>query len=281
VKQRQLRQSKFVRYEPEDESLRFSDLQDLRLSNRGGRVAFITLWNNQSAPAVDPNLFLQAGIEILAVTMIICFVITGIFNQESFVNNALIDRLGYNGIYFGFDKAPASAVGLVGYVMALYCNIRFVLLNNTRMQLLGDQLSDRVHAFGSWTSKFFALATIVFPLIFVFPPTTSVYLHSLPLLMYIISCALVVLGRYIMFIDELPWSRVIYVAVYCTVSFILPIVVLGEFITYNLNGGHKSSWPYWITMIVDYSWFTLYALMPFMLPRDIELVLTFELGERG
>jgi len=84
-----------------------------------------------------------------------------------------------------------------------------------------------------------------------------------------------------MFIDELPWSRVIYVAVYCTVSFILPIVVLGEFITYNLNGGYKSSWPYWITMIVDYSWFTLYALMPFMLPRDIELVLTFELGERG
>ena len=101
---RQLRRSasRIIRIEPEEEQdiidplqdLRLSDLQDLRLYNLVNRVACIALWNNGSSHVVDPILFLQAGIEVLAVTMIICLIISCIFKPEIFANNVLKDRLG-------------------------------------------------------------------------------------------------------------------------------------------------------------------------------------------
>ena len=117
------------------------------------------------------------------------------------------------------------------------------------------------------------------PIIFVIPPTTSVWGHSLPFMMYIVSSALVVLGRFIMFQDELTQRRVIYLIIYCLLSVLFPTILICEY-TYYAKHGEKSPWPGFVTMVIDYSWFILLSILPYMLPRDIVLVSTVELGIR-
>ena len=130
-----------------------------------------------------------------------------------------------------------------------------------------------------YKKKAFAISAVLMPVIFVIPPTKSVYLHSLPFMCFIVSSALVLLGRFVMFQDELSQGRVLYILFFCLLSISFPMILLGEYLYFTLYG-EKSPWPGTITMIVDYSWFALMSLLPFMLPNDIVLVKTTELGYR-
>lgn len=97
--------------------------------------------------------------------------------------------------------------------------------------------------------------------------------------MYILSSAFVVLGRFAMFQDELTRYRVVFLTAYCLLSIIFPTIVISEYI-YFAKHEKKSPWPGFVTMLIDYTWFILLSILPYMLPRDVVLVSDIKLGVR-
>jgi len=118
------------------------------------------------------------------------------------------------------------------------------------------------------------------PIIFAIPPTVSVWFHSLPFMMFIVSSALVLFSRFVMFQDELSRTRALYIASFCFLSFLFPTILICEYLYFEING-QKSPWPSTITMVVDYTWFSHLCVLPFMLPNDIILVRTMELARKS
>ncbi|GFH50050.1 hypothetical protein CTEN210_06526 [Chaetoceros tenuissimus] len=199
--------------------------------------------------------------------------------QDFFQHNPLKERLGYNDLCVGWDTMPANIVGVAGTTIGCYLALRFVSLNHTRTELLQDSISDRTKRYVQFTSKIFGFSAAMFPIIFVIKPTDSVYGHSLPFMLVIASSAAVLLGRFLVFQHELSQVKAVYITLYCIVSFLFPIILISEYVYFSVNGV-KSPWPGTITMTIDYSWFFLMTIMPFMLPKDIVLISKHELGYR-
>ena len=162
------------------------------------------------------------------------------------------DRLGYNNACVGWDTFPGNIVGVIGTAIAVHLALRFVYLNDERMKLLDNKSSERVKRYGRLSSNAFVLSSILIPAIFAIPPTISVYAHTLPFIMFIVSSAAVLLGRFIMFQDELSQIKAVYICAFSLLSFVYPVVMLCEYRYYDLYD-EKSGWPAEITMIIDYS----------------------------
>ncbi|GFH58802.1 hypothetical protein CTEN210_15278 [Chaetoceros tenuissimus] len=241
--------------------------------------AALFLWRDPENRIQDPNTYLQASGEVIAMTLVICWILSYIFNPDVFEHNPLKERLGYNDLCVGWDTMPANIVGVAGTTIGCYLSLRFVSLNHTRTELLQDSISDRTKRYVQFTSKIFGFSAAMMPIIFVIKPTDSVYGHSLPFMLFIASSAAVLLGRFLVFQHELSQVKAVYITLYCIVSFLFPIILIAEYIYFSVNG-MKSPWPGTITMIVDYSWFLLMTVMPFMLPKDIVLIRKHELGYR-
>uniref|UniRef100_A0A7S3Q3K4 Uncharacterized protein n=1 Tax=Chaetoceros debilis TaxID=122233 RepID=A0A7S3Q3K4_9STRA len=246
---------------------------------KGTESAVSFLWKFPENSIKDPNTYLQACFEVSAATLVLSWAITFIFNPTAINDNPLEDRLGYKNLCVGWDTFPANIVGVIGETICAHLVLRFVNLNDERMKLLDNKLSERVKRYGRLSSKAFALSSLLMPAIFAIPPTISVFYHTLPFLMLIVSSAAVLLGRFIMFQDELSQIKAVYICAFSLLSFVYPIVCICEFRYYDLYG-EKSGWPAEITMTIDYSWFVLCALMPFMLPKDIVLITDYKLGYR-
>lgn len=294
-KKRQMRMSKFILvvddafHEDEDEEGQVSAMaQDTK--QRGLLAEFLDevkaaesalwfLWKLPENKTQDPNTYLQAATEVIALTLALSWILTFIFNPNVIASNPLLDRLGYNNVCVGWDTFPANIVGVVGTSIGVHLGLRFVHLNESRTKLLGDKLSERSKTYGLISSKAFALALVMMPIIFAVPPTISVYAHSLPFLFFIVASAAVLLGRFIMFQDELSQTKAIYICIFSLCSFIYPVVLLCEYRYYDVYG-EKSPWPGILTMTIDYSWFALLSLMPVMLPKDIVLLRDYKLGYR-
>lgn len=241
--------------------------------------AALFLWRDPENTIQDPNTYLQASGEVIATTLVICWILSFIFNPDVFQHNPLKERLGYNDLCVGWDTMPANIIGVAGTTIGCYLSLRFVSLNHTRTELLQDSISDRTKRYVQFTSKIFGFSAAMMPIIFVIQPTDSVYGHSLPFMLFIASSAAVLLGRFLVFQHELSQVKAVYITLYCIVSFLFPIILIAEYVYFSVNG-RKSPWPGTITMIVDYSWFALMTVMPFMLPKDIVLIRKHELGYR-
>ena len=246
---------------------------------KGTESAISFLWKFPENNIKDPNTYLQASFEVISATLGLSWVLTFIFNPTVMNDNPLKDRLGYNNVCVGWDTFPANIVGVIGTAIAVHLALRFVYLNDERMKLLDNKSSERVKRYGRLSSNAFVLSSILIPAIFAIPPTISVYAHTLPFIMFIVSSAAVLLGRFIMFQDELSQIKAVYICAFSLLSFVYPVVMLCEYRYYDLYD-EKSGWPAEITMIIDYSWFVLLALMPFMLPKDIVLLTGYKLGYR-
>ncbi|GFH47204.1 hypothetical protein CTEN210_03679 [Chaetoceros tenuissimus] len=235
------------------------------------------LWKFPEYKTQDPNTYLQASTEVISLTLALSWTLTMIFNPSIIDNNPFHDRLDYNHVSVGWNTFPANIVGVVGISSVVHIALRFVHLDESRTRLLGDNVSERLKTFGLISSKVFALAMSMMPIIFAVPPTISVYGHSLPFLFFIVTIAAVMLGRFAMFQDELSQIKKIYIGIFSILSFIYPAVLLYEYRYYDMYG-KKSPWPGMLTMMIDYSWFALLSLMPSMLPKDAVLQRDYKLG---
>ena len=292
-KKRQMRMSKFILVvddafdDDDDEEEQASAMEakkqgllaELLDEVKAAESALWFLWKFPENKTQDPNTYLQAASEVTALTLGLSWILTFIFNPSVIANNPLYDRLGYNNVCVGWDTFPANIVGVLGTSIGVHLGLRFVHLNAYRTKLLGDKLSERSKTYGLISSKAFALALVMMPIIFAIPPTISVYAHSLPFLFFIVASAAVLLGRFIMFQDELSQTRAIYICIFSFLSFIYPAALLCEYRYYDVYG-EKSPWPGMLTMTIDYSWFFLLSLMPIMLPQDIVLLREYKLGYR-
>lgn len=140
------------------------------------------------------------------------------------------------------------------------------------------QISTGVHQFALVTTYMYALALILFPMIFVCLPDQSVYGHSIPFLFLIIANFAVYAGLYAAFAHEFEAEDKVFLAIVGLVSIAFPICVISEFIAYDRNGGQRSSFPCWITSALDKIWFVCLYFSSKFLPADIVLTSTYDLG---
>jgi len=231
----------------------------------------LALLKNPMLEWIHPIMYLKAAGDLLAIVLLISWILTFIFNPVIVKDNPLLERLGYNNLCVGWDTPPASFVASVLYMFCFYLIVRFCVLVHIRCSL-----DPNTSAFTNWSYKIFGLASAGFILVFMIPPTQSVYGHSLPFIFFIIGRGMIVLA---LAFEE--WTTIdskgrLFFYVYATISLILPVMYLSEYIYFDIYG-EKSPWPGKITMAMDYSWFACLALTSKFLPNSMVLHRSFEL----
>lgn len=238
-------------------------------------LAILALLKNPMLDMIHPIMYLKAAGDIFAIDMLISWILTFIFNPGVRKDNPLLERLGYDNLCVGWDTPPANIVASVIYMFCFYLIMRFCFLIHVRCSLDPD-----TSTFTDWSYKIFGLASAGFILVFMIPPTQSVYGHSLPFIFFIIGRGMIVLA---LAFEE--WTTIdskgrLFFYYYATVSVILPVVILSEYAYFDIYG-EKSPWPAKITMVIDYSWFVCLALTSKVLPNNIVLNRSFELADAG
>ena len=84
-------------------------------------AALYLLRNHLHLGVVDPNTYLQGASEIIATTLVVCWITTLIFNPKVIFDNPLRDRLGYSDLCVGWDTMPANVLGSVGTCVCYLC----------------------------------------------------------------------------------------------------------------------------------------------------------------
>ena len=161
-----------------------------------------------------------------------------------------------------------------------YLGLRFCYTNKIRLDLLASHgnIKPRTYNFALFTTYLYVLALCLFPIIFVCDPTKSVYGHSIPFMFLILANYGVYMGLYIVFEDEFETEDKYYLAFVGLVSVAFPICVLSEYIAYDYNGGHKSSFPHQITKWLDRLWYFCLYFSDKFLPAQVVLTSTYDLG---
>tara|TARA_B110001452_G_scaffold237837_1_gene217936 strand:- start:928 stop:1245 length:318 start_codon:yes stop_codon:yes gene_type:complete len=57
---------------------------------------------------VDPQQYLNVAGEMLIVLLLVSAIVTGISKPETYKDNPLIDRLGFNNVCISFETKPAG-----------------------------------------------------------------------------------------------------------------------------------------------------------------------------
>jgi len=214
---------------------------------------------------VQPRDYLSGAGEVLAMTFVVCWTVTFIFNPRMMADNPLRSRLGYNNLCVGWDKPPANYVGSMMYIPSTYLVFRFLYFNTQhayRTRMAGWR---RILA----ADILFLMSACAFGLVFVVTPDVSVWVHSIPFLSYIVTRANVVLQILLNQSEPLTQGGRIFSIVYTFVSVVFPIIVVCEFLAFDYLGGQKSPFPSVVTFMVDYTWFLCLPLTARFLPKAV------------
>lgn len=232
---------------------------------------------------IYPEHFLKAGGETLAMLFLVCGIITAIFNPDSFSDNPLMDRLGYNNLCVVFDTAPATYVAQGFYVACAYLCIRYTWTDYERTMLIASkedarELSGCQVNFSVTMDVLFTLSICVFGLVFVINPQDSVFWHSCAFLQFVFCRFFVVVANFLEH-PEPEKKSWIFLYYYGFTSFAFPISVLICFATYDETKKMQPVIPWYITCSFDYMWLIGLAATSKMLPNAEILKLKTELGE--
>jgi len=203
---------------------------------------------------VQPETYLVASGELLGFMFVVVWFISLIFNSGVVADNPILAHLGYNNFCVGLDTQPAKSPGLILFMAHFYVSIMYAVLNmqrsfertrmgaNSSLQFVWSVTSDL-----SWI-----IFLCIFSLVWVINPWFTLYGHTIPFCLFIIARWFTVFAR----MSESPQTTTrgwLWLAVYTPVSFILPCYYLMSFAHYDAH--HELMWPWWVGMILDYTWF--------------------------
>jgi len=223
--------------------------------------------SKQDGGVVQPETYLTAAGELLALMFAVVWLVSLIFNPGVVHDNPIAANLGYNNFCVGLDTQPAKSPGLILFVACYYVCIRYAITNmqrsferrrngkNTRMQFVGSVTTD----------LFWAISFSVFSLVWVINPWMSLRGHTAPFCFFIICRWATIFARML----ESPattWRGWAWMCVYGPISFILPIYYFSSFSYHDATGGVMI--PYWVGMILDYTWFACLPLTGLFLHVD-------------
>jgi len=237
-------------------------------------LAFLYLVKNiGDLNLINPNIFLKAGGEVLAVTIIVSSIITYIVHPEFFENNPLKDRLGYNNACVGWDTAPAVYFAFPATLCATALVLQFCYYDYVRTVKLDRELPGCVGFITNWSNFIWAVFMILFNLVFLISPEQNVYAHTTFFVLFIVGRWLTIFGIFLEFPKEFQTKEKIFMVVYTITSVSLPFIYFGEYLYYDKHGV-KSPFPWWITFTLDWLWFFCLFLTSKLLPDSVFVRLT-------
>ena len=167
---------------------------------------------------------------------------------------------------------------------------RYNHLDATRTRLLqGTEqgVSRRLYRFILATNLLYALSCWIFPLLFLLgPPDGRWGWHCLCFMQLVVARFLAILGNFLEEPGSLTTGQTVFIWVYGALSIAFPTLVAVAYFIYE-SQEHSCDeppcedppLPWWLVMIVDYSWFVCLALTAKFLPAAPPLHFTVVVQE--
>lgn len=212
---------------------------------------------------VSGNIILLAAIvELLWFTLVMCWVVTAIWNIDSIMNSPIIDEVGYVNACVGWDSAPAYYISLPMFVVISSMVIRYVIVD-AHMTALQNK---RAFVLKIVLNSMLVISILTASLIFVVLPTSCpdcVRAHTAFYIQLIIAIWLQLLGVYT---STLAKSyQYCFFGVYSAITFgnvSCLIANAGAFVP----GQTKPFVPAIVGGIFDWGWFVSFTIVPMFLP---------------
>lgn len=249
------------------------DCSDGILANFG----LVKIWNTSTFKYLDPGLYLTCSGEVMVIMLIVAWIVTLVLNEDFVVDNVLKDTIGYNDVCVGFDVPPANYITAILYGAFLYMSVRFSWTDIARVaQEYRDKhaISKSAFIYSYVCDVFYMGASAVFVLVFVIPPTTSLWGHFMAFLQLVLVRWFVILSY---FVRQLPpttgqwWGFALYTIV--TFGFFI-CMVLDLVYQPAIPGIDPPFVPVGLAAFFDYSWFVSLLFTSTMLPKQPRLLCT-------
>lgn len=251
----------------------------------------VYLWKNLTGDVMDPNVYLKAAGETLALALAIGWIVSLIFVPDYIKSNPLKDRLGYNNVCVGWDLPPASYFAMPFVAVTVYLVLRFVFVSIIKYDLMLENglLSERKHKLSVLVSKLLGVAYCGIPVVLVCTSIQHVWWHTNLFVAVVYTRLAAVLASFWTTKGSLD-SRAnkIFVGIFTVISLVSPIMVFWQYFLFDVYPGYKERLPgkgfipAWFVMTCDYTWFLFLAIAPKFLPnevlirRKLELVSTID-----
>lgn len=225
--------------------------------------------NAKQEEVIQPDDYLQAAGELLVIAALQGYVLTRTFAPESFEDNELKKRIGYNNACVLFDTDPARNVACALISASLYFLWTYVRLDNVRVSLQGDRLSSSVRSFCRWSMRAYAISMCVFMNVFLVRPSTHPALHAFFFAQFIVFRFFGIASNYVEHWAlgyDLTSSTTGFLVAYSFSSVTLPILLAINFAYFDETRSTPVI-PAMFTMSVDYMWFMCVFLTTRVQPR--------------
>jgi len=226
---------------------------------------------------IAPEIYSAAGGEILVITIIISWIISGIVNPDLFHDNPLKDAVGYNNLCVGWDVPPATYVAAPLYGLLIHFHIRYMHLDLLRAELSTHLTPKQVLAV-----KIANFITVVgycgSSLIFVIQPTVSPMGHSIAFIQLILCGWIGYAANFYETKDEDKAKGAwIFLIVFGLVSVAFSAMAIFQLVTYDKETGTMGPIPWYVTAGADYLWFGCSAVKGQFRPAGASIGFTYKL----
>ncbi|GMH78954.1 hypothetical protein TrVE_jg8023 [Triparma verrucosa] len=138
---------------------------------------------NPACVLFDGSIALKASNEMVVLVLLLPSIITMLTHPDSVDDNPLLTRLGYNDACVTFDTKPAVYLALVLYFAVCYFIFVHVVCAISRLEIENQgrlvSMPRGWRWFCNFSNAMYGVSAMAFSLVFMIPPTESVWLHSI------------------------------------------------------------------------------------------------------
>ena len=231
--------------------------------------ACVRLWSRLDHPEIRPALYLSAAGEAMAITLGVSAIITTVGNPSVLAHNALKDRFGYSNFCVMFDTAPGSYFAAPMLSLVAYFIMQYVVADSLRSQLLlvDGRMTTFRYRLSTSANLLFGLSGLLLPVLLVFPPNQSFWIH-VSIFMNFMICQWFCFLVNVLEDESLPVRIQAFLFAYTTITFSLTLMLIATAIDYDINHPPRQLVSPVILQILDYLWFVCQLMMVSSLPAS-------------
>jgi len=249
-------------------------------------IVLIFKATSESRAIESPSVYWQAINEILTLTIIICAIVSYIFNPAVYETNGVYEMLGYNNPCIVWDTPPALYIGMFTMLPMIFCAFRMVQLDTKRVMLHTDLSSCHKVTVRVFNVMYMA-SMCCFLEIFALSPGVNhtvwaIRVHSIFFVQMIPFLAMrVVVDMSVEYAVGYTFSTVqkAFLGFYILIPLVetsLLVATVAAFVKFD----QEPLVPPAIMQSIDYLWFSCLPLIGFVLPEGKPLIVEYTVGEQ-
>jgi len=233
-----------------------------------------------------PSVYWQAINEILTLTVVVCAIVSYIFNPAVYETNGVYEMLGYNNPCIVWDTPPALYVGCFMMLPMIFCAFRMVQLDTKRVFLHTDLTACHKTTVRVFNVMYMA-SMCCFLEIFALSPGTNhtvwaIRVHSIFFVQMIPFLAMrVVVDMSVEYAVGYQFTAMQkgFLGFYLVITLVettLLVATVAAFVKFDQD----PLVPPAIMQSIDYLWFGCLPLIGFVLPEGKPLIVNYSIGEQ-